>query len=331
MTTRLAEITRAGEIESVHDGAIAVVDVSGKLVASAGDPNLFAFFRSSGKPFQAIPVVESGAADAFGFTPAELALCCASHYGEGFHQAQVSALLVKMGLDVSALQCGIPAGYLTNAFRALQSPSPLQCDCSGKHSGMLATCLHLGYPIENYLDRDHPVQVRIRETVAELCRVPVESLKLAVDGCSVPTFGTTIKAFAIAYSSLGAPEDFEPEHAAALNRLRNAMTTHPENVEGTGGFVTNLMRIAQGSIAVKTGAEGLICLAIPAAKLGIAVRIADGSFRAQPMIVASMLQQLGLATPELIDQIYELHPPKIVNHNQIHVGDIRPVFTLDAA
>ncbi|MEA2527027.1 MAG: hypothetical protein QOF73_4254, partial [Thermomicrobiales bacterium] len=170
MTAILAEVTRGGAVESVHAGTIAVVATDGRLVAWAGDVERFAYFRSSAKPFQAIPVVESGAADAFGFTPAELALCCASHHAERHHQREVAAMLAKLGLTEDALQCGIAlpsddeeAGRILSG---LVPPSPLQCDCSGKHTGMLATCLHLGYPIDSYLEPEHPLQRMIRGIVA---------------------------------------------------------------------------------------------------------------------------------------------------------------------
>jgi L-asparaginase II len=336
MVQVLAEATRGGEVESVHRGSIAVVDVSGRLVASAGDPDLFAYFRSSAKPFQAIPVVESGAADAFGFTPAELALCCASHHAEPHHQAEVAAMLAKMGLDDSALQCGIPlpsdeeeAGRI---LAGLVKPSPLQCDCSGKHSGMLATCLHLGYPIDSYLEPSHPVQKTIRSVVAEMCRVDADELRPATDGCSVPTFGTRLQAFAAAYASLASPERIPDgaglKHRDALSRLRGAMTSHPENVSGKDSLVTNLMNVSNGAIVAKSGAEGLICLAIPAQQLGIAIRIADGSFRAHAVVVPAVLRQLDAVEPCVVDEIVKLHDPAIRNHNGIHVGDLRAAFEL---
>jgi L-asparaginase II len=336
VTVILAEVTRAGAVESVHSGTIAVVDTDGRLVASVGDAETFAYFRSSAKPFQAIPVVESGAADAFGFTPAELALCCASHYAEPHHQRQVQAMLAKIGLDDGALRCGIPlpsdqeeAGRI---IAGLVPRSPLQCDCSGKHTGMLATCVHLGYPIDSYLDPDHPAQRAIRGIVAEVCRVPEDSLRLGSDGCSVPTFGTSIRAFATAYAALAqperVPEDAGGRHATSLNRLRSAMVAHPENVSGTGDLVTDLMAVAGGRIAAKTGAEGLICLALPEHGLGIAIRVADGSFRSHAVIVAAVLRQLKSIDPPIISAILERHRPEVRNHNGWHVGDIRAAFEL---
>jgi L-asparaginase II len=339
MTTILAEATRGDAVESVHAGTIAVVDTDGRLVAWAGDVETFAYFRSSAKPFQAIPVVESGAADAFRFAPAELALCCASHYGEPHHQRDVAAMLAKIGLTKAALRCGAPlptdeeeAGRV---LAGLVPRSPLQCDCSGKHTGMLATCVHLRYPIETYLDPEHPLQRTIRGIIAEVCRVPESGLVLATDGCSVPTFGTSIRAFATAFAVLAQP-DRVPEkaggrHAAALNRLRDAMTTHPENVAGTGDLVTNLMAVAGGRIAAKTGAEGLICLALPERGLGIAIRIADGTYRAHEVVVPAVLEQLGAVDASVIAAVRARNSPEIRNHNGWHVGDLRAAFRLELA
>ncbi|MGI8474914.1 MAG: asparaginase, partial [Thermomicrobiales bacterium] len=284
MTVLLAEMMRGGVVESVHEGTIVVVGVGGELVASAGDPETFAFFRSSAKPFQAIPLIESGAADRFGFTPAELALCCASHNGEPRHQEQVLAMLRKLGLDDGALRCGIVLpGDEPEAGRilaGLKAPSPLQCDCSGKHTGMLAACLHLGFPIDSYLEPEHPLQRRIREVVAEVCRIDPASMPLATDGCSVPTFGASVRAYATAFAALAAPGEAPAgagrEHAAALDRLRSAMIAHPGNVAGVKELVTDLMELGAGGIVAKSGAEGLLCLGFPGRGVGAGGRRGSG-------------------------------------------------------
>lgn len=328
MTTRLAEITRAERVESVHDGAIAVVDSDGRLVASAGNPDLFLYFRSSAKPFQAVPVVESGAADRFGMTPAELALCCASHEGSQHHQDQVRALLGKLGLDESALHCGISGPSDEEAFAriraGLKQPTPLSCDCSGKHSGMLATCLQLGYPVDSYLDPDHPLQQQIKAIIAEVCRVGIDDLVMATDGCSLPTFGSTLRAFARSYAELSRPT----LHDEALNRLRNAMIAWPENVSGEGELVAHLMHFGEGRIVAKSGAEGLICIGLPEHGLGIAIRVADGSFRAHPVLAVEALRQLNAVPTGVLDRLTEVHTPTIYNHNRRIVGERRAVFVL---
>jgi len=340
VTARLAEVLRGGIVESVHEGTVVVADVSGKIVASSGNPDTFAYFRSSAKPFQAIAVVESGAADRFGFTPAELALCCASHSAEAKHQSQVLAMLAKLGLDDSALQCGIPlpideleTALILSGKREL---SPLQCDCSGKHTGMLAAALQLGYPIDSYLEPEHPLQQRIKGVIAEVCRVAPGDLKLATDGCSVPTFGVSIAAMATAFATLAAPNNAPSgcglEHVPALTCLREAMCAHPENVGGSSDRLdTDLMKLSKGAMVAKSGAEGLLCVGIPEHEIGIAIRVADGSYRAHAVAIEQVLSQLDLAGSSLIAAMNEQWDHRIFNHNKRLVGEIRAAFTLKVA
>lgn len=330
MPVVLAEVTRGGIVESVHYGVVAVADVEGTLVAAAGNPGQVAYFRSSAKPFQAIPVVESGAADAYGFTPAELALCCASHAAEARHQAAVATMLAKLGLGPEALQCGAPLPMdEREAARVITGAAPksaLQCDCSGKHTGMLAACLQLGYPIETYLEPAHPLQRTIRSIMAKVLRLDEPELQLATDGCSLPTFGAPLQAFAVAYATLarpeGAPAARGGKHAAAQNRLRAAMLNHPENVAGEHALVTDLMRLANGAIVAKSGAEGLLCL-------GIAIRIADGSFRAHAVVATAVLEQLDLVSTDTVALLLDHHNPVLRNHNGREVGEIRSAVQLE--
>ena len=332
MTAIVAETTRGGITESIHHGVVAVANTDGDLVAGWGDPDLVVFFRSSAKPFQAVPLVECGAADAFGFTPPELALACASHSGEPSHRATATRMLAKIGLTEGDLRCGSPPPYDEVAgartIAGVDPPTPLGCDCSGKHAGMLAACVHLGYPTDSYLDPAHPLQQRIRAVMGEVLRTDPERLPLGVDGCGVPTFAAPVRAFAASYATLAAPERAAPghgsDHAAALNRLRAAMIAHPENVGGTGMLVTDLMALAGGSLVVKSGAEGLLCVGAAAAGLGIAVRILDGSFRAHAVVIAAVLDQLGLVPPSTVSAFLERHEATIRNHVGVAVGELRP-------
>jgi L-asparaginase II len=336
MAVVVAETTRGGITESLHHGVVVAVDAAGEVVAAAGDPEHVVFFRSSAKPFQAIPVIESGAADAFGLTPAELALCCASHAGSPEHQRQVAAFLTKIGLSPADLQCGcpLPADQPEAARVVLGevSPSPLQCDCSGKHTGMLATIVHQGLTIHDYLDPGHPLQRRILGVMAEVMRVPQESIVLGTDGCSLPTFAAPVRAFATAYAALAAPDRVPSgkgrEHADALDRLRSAMTAHPANVSGVGHLVTDLMAITGGRVVAKTGAEGLLCLAIPERELGIAIRVLDGTYRAHAVVAVAALEQLDILDDVTRAAILERDSPELRNHNKRMVGEIRPLLDL---
>jgi len=337
MPAVIAETTRGGITESIHHGIVVAVDADGETIASVGDPEQTIFFRSSAKPFQAIPVIESGAADAFGLTPAELALCCASHAGSPEHQRQVAAMLASFGMTPDDLQCGcpLPMDQAEAARMTLgETPrTPLACDCSGKHAGMLAVIAHEGLSRHDYLDPAHPLQRRILGIMGEVMRMPEETIVLGIDGCSLPTFGAPVRAFATAFAALAAPERVSNgagrEHAAALNRLRAAMTAHPENVAGSGHFVTDLMSLSDDRIAAKSGAEGLICLAVPERGLGIAIRVLDGSFRAHPDVTLEALKQLDILDAPTRAAILARDSPELRNHNGLLVGEIRPAFRLE--
>lgn len=336
MPVALAETTRGGRVESIHHGIVAVVDTDGALVASAGDTDHVVFYRSSAKPFQAVPLVESGAADAFAFTPAELALCCASHVATERHQAAVAAMLAKLGLDDTALKCGAPLPSdkvaAANVLTGATPKSQLQCDCSGKHTGMLATCLHLGEPLDDYRDLKHPVQQRILQVMSKVLRTPKDEIPLGIDGCSLPTFGGSIRAFATSYAALAAPERVPDgagkEHETALNRLRAAMIAHPENVSGDGRDSTDLMAVADGRIVAKGGAEGLFCFGLPEHGLGVAIRVLDGTSRAHAAVAMAVLEQLDLVPASVIEEFGQRHPAVITNHNGMQVGDVRSVVQL---
>ncbi len=337
--TRLADVTRGEIVESVHHGVVVAVDRSGHVVGQAGDPQHVAYFRSSAKPFQAIPVVESGAADAFGFSESDLAFCCSSHNAEPAQQEAVATMLAKIGLGETALRCGIAAPYdemeAARVKAGLVAPSQLQCDCSGKHAGMLATCVHLGWPIESYLEQEHPLQRWIRSIMAEVLRLDEDSILLAPDGCSVPTFGAPMRAFATAYAAFADPEAAPAghgwEHAAALLRLRAAMIAHPNNVAGHGELDTDLIEVTGGRVVAKLGAEGLLCLSVPQRGLGVAIRVLDGSERARRVAAVAALQQLRVLAPAEVDVLRERQDPSITNFNGWRVGEMRPSFQLEVA
>jgi L-asparaginase II len=198
---------------------------------------------------------------------------------------------------------------------------------------MLATCVHLGLPIDGYLDPRHPLQQRVLSVVVALTRMPTAEILTATDGCSLPTFGASIRAFATAYATIASPGKAATgqgrEHAEALLRLRAAMTRHPENVAGHDSLVTDLMRFSQGAIVAKSGAEGLLCLAVPDHEIGIAIKVLDGSFRAHAVVACQVLAELGLVPQEVTRAILDRHDPRLSNHNERHVGDLRPAFALE--
>lgn len=329
MSTVLVEVRRGPVVECRHRGAVAVADATGRLVASAGDPGLLTYLRSAAKPFQALPIVTSGAADTFAFTDEELAVSAASHNGEPTHQLVIGELLTKLGLDDGALRCGVvPPIDRETAARVnagLLTPTPLHCDCSGKHTGMLAVCKQRGWPLETYKDPDHPLQQEIRRVIGDFLGVPSDGITTATDGCGVPTFYTSVAAIARAWATLATPP--EP-YREATRRVLDAMAAAPYMVAGRSRICTDLMNLAAPAVVVKTGAEGVFCMALRERGLGVAFKIEDGNGRGMPTIAASVLTQLGVWNEATAARFLALQSPQIKNHTGTLVGELRPVFTL---
>jgi len=328
--------------ESVHFGAIAVVNASGQLLASWGNPETVTFMRSSAKPFQALPLVESGALEAFGLTGEDLALFCASHAGTDAHVRGVEHIQSMVGLQESDLQCGTHAPLdRATAFR-LQAEgrlaTPNRHNCSGKHTGMLTQAKQLGAPLDTYLSLDNPVQQRILSALAALAATDPADIQLGTDGCSAPNFALPLRAAATAYARLADPQGLPQDRARACDRIFHAMTGYPVMVSGEGRLDTVLMSSLPGVLS-KGGAEGYQGLAIGAQArrggeaLGVAAKISDGDlgFRAQAVMVLSLLKQLGVHGAERLADLPPFGPSEITNHAGLTVGRVEPCFTLDLA
>ncbi len=289
------ESTRGSLVESVHRVSAAVVGADGRLVASVGDPDLVTFWRSSAKPFQALPLLADGAADRFGLGSEELALACASHSSEPVHLAVARRMLERIGCSESDLACGPhpPLGQAVaeEVLRRGTPMSPRWSNCSGKHAGMLALARHHGWPVAGYERAGHPVQDRILVEVERWTGVPAASVVLAVDGCTATCFGLPLRAMALAYARL-AGDGGEP-----AARLRAAMGAHPQLVAGTGRFDTELIRATGGRILAKVGAEGVYGACVVPAGLGIAVKVEDGDMRSAPVALAAVLGALLRVAP----------------------------------
>lgn len=327
----LVEVTRGPLVENVHRGHVAVVDWQGNLLYSAGDPRHLTYWRSSAKPFQALPVVESGAADHFGIEPKELALFCASHSGEKMHTETVLNIFQKIGLDPSLLQCGIHMPYHAETARAMtqsgEKPTSLHSNCSGKHSGMLTLVTHLGYDPATYLQLDHPLQQLILDYVAECSDYPRQEIAIGIDGCGVPVHGLPLFNMALAYARLTRPQG-EEKRIEACMRVTDAMMAHPEMVGGTERFCTDLMRTGHGTLVGKAGAAGVYCVGLMQEGIGIAVKCEDGSGRGRDPVVVEILQQLGALTGEQIAALGKYHRPQNINHRKEKCGEVIPVFKL---
>ncbi|MDQ3862808.1 MAG: asparaginase, partial [Actinomycetota bacterium] len=277
----VAAVRRGALVESVHRGRLAVCDPDGNLLEAVGDPEAYIYARSSAKPFQALPLVLSGAAEAFGLTDRELAVACASHNAEEPHLAAVRSILKKAGLTEDDLQSGAhPPMYGPEAAKLIQSgeePRPIHSNCSGKHAGMLAVCVHEGYETATYRDPDHPLQRRILSLIAEVCGLREDEVLLAGDNCGVPAFALPLRSFATGLARLTTGDALPGELAGAALRIRDAMREHPYMVAGTGRLDTDLMDSTD--LLVKGGAEAVLAAGSQDG-WGMALKISDGSERA---------------------------------------------------
>lgn len=318
--------------ESVHRGHIAAVNLRRETVAFAGNPDYVTFARSAAKPLQAIPLVESGGVSRYHLTDKQIALLCSSHNGEDEHAAEAGAILQALGLDETALTCGVHDPYhqpTADRLRAQgSSPTPLRNNCSGKHSGMLALARLLDVPAGRYAEPSHPVQQRMLQVISEFAGLSAGEITLGTDGCGVPVFALPLRALAYAYARLGNPEDLPQPRAEACRQIVESIRKEPFYVAGTGRFDTRLIEVTQGRILGKMGAEGVFALTIPAQGLGIAVKIEDGAMRALYPAVTETLAQLGLLNASEAEALSEFHKPFIVNCQQAVVGQLLPVLRL---
>jgi L-asparaginase II len=328
----LAEVTRSGLTECVHFGHVVVADPDGRILHAVGDPQFRTYMRSAAKPIQAMAVVRSGAADAFALTDTELAVICSSHYGEPFHVQAVQGILSKIGLSFGDLRCGratsLNPAYALRLARQGADPAPQYNDCSGKHAGMLAACVHHGWSLNDYLDPDHPLQRENRRNMAAVCGLTDEEIGIGVDGCSAPVFALPLAAMARAYARLAVPATMPAGLGVTVPRIWRAMTTHPEMIAGTGGFCTELMRHTGGRLLGKLGAEGIYCIAVRPHGVAIALKIADGNSRAIPPVALQALAELDVLTPAEKDSLASFAIPQNVNDVGTVVGTVRPAYRL---
>ena len=263
----LVEVTRGGATESAHRGSIAVVDADGRSVFSLGEADRAVFPRSAVKALQALPLIETGAADRYGLTQAELALACSSHSGEPRHVEAAASMLAKAGRDATCLECGTHWPSNEQAARALaaagKEPTALNNNCSGKHSGFICVACATGDDPRGYVRPDHPVQRRIKGVLEEMMGVSLPDAARGVDGCSIPTYASPLSGLARAFARLGTGRGLSPDRAAAAKRLREAVAAEPFMVAGSRRFDTNVMRALGDKVFTKTGAEGVYCAAFP--------------------------------------------------------------------
>lgn len=353
------ELTRGETVESVHFGTIAVVDTRDRLLAWVGNPQAVTFLRSSAKPLQAIPLIENGGVEAYQLTDKEIAILCASHAGTDEHVATLQAIQAKVGITENDLLCGLEMPGHPSTAEALrqrgEKPTPNRHNCSGNHTGILAyqrlkQARSEQFPAElPYTDPHNPVQVDILATFAEMCGISPAEVQLGTDGCSIPTFAVPLRNAALAYARLCDPTLIDACRATACRKITASMLAHPDMVGGPDSFDTRLMRVAQGRVVSKGGAEGYQALGIfpgalsPASPaMGVAIKISDGDLgghsvppaynlgHARPAVAMEVLRQLGLLTDQETASLSGYGPSfTIFNARKIGVGVGRPCFSLE--
>ncbi|HLS06930.1 MAG TPA: asparaginase [Bacillota bacterium] len=334
-TTKPIKVYRGDYVESTHDIHIAVVKSNGQLLAYYGDSHRLTFARSSMKPLQAIPTVESGAVDTYGIHDKQLSLFCASHSGEPFHREAVMQVLEKLNLQEEHLQCGTHVPRHTDSYHQLIRQggelTPVFSNCSGKHSGMLAGSVKQKMDVASYRELSHPYQQQILDVIADVTGYERESIATSVDGCGVPVHRVPLYNIALSFSRLAKSADWTDgsrERKEALTRIRKAMIAYPEMVAGTNEFDTDLMKTFAGRIVAKGGAEGVHCFGDTKTGIGVAVKVEDGNSRARTVVSMEVLRQLTIGNESLWSQLDQYRQAPVLNARDESVGSVTANFNL---
>jgi L-asparaginase II len=325
----VVEVSRGAMVESRHRAAAAVVDAKGAVVRAWGDVERPVYGRSALKPLQALPLLESGAADRYGLGAAEIALACASHGGEPRHVDLAMAWLARIGCGVDDLECGSHAPFHEASAEALllagRRADARYNNCSGKHAGFLSTARHLGEPTQGYIRHEHPVQQRVLGTLEQLTGLRLGDAPRGIDGCGIPVIAIPLGHIALAMARLADPDaELPPARAAAARRILAAMAAEPFLVAGSGRFCTRVMEVAGAKVALKTGAEGVYVAALPTLGLGVALKVDDGAGRAAEVAMGRILRHLKLLDADEERSLAEVFVPPIANRAGRETGSVRP-------
>ncbi len=335
----LATAIRGETIESIHRGHLIIVSGAGEIVAQSGNPETVTFWRSSAKPFQALPFILSGAARHFGFSEKEIALACGSHSGESFHVETVKKMLEKAGFTEKNLRCGAHLPFDAKTAEEMtcsgEKPTQLHNNCSGKHAAMLALSGHIGADVKTYEQLENTVQQKVLEVVSAFTDVPESEIKIGIDGCALPNFALPISAMARAFARLVfPPKDFNEKLRKACRQIVSAMMNFPEMIGGTKRLDTLLMQAAPGKIISKVGAEGVYLAGILPNEqwktgLGIAFKVEDGDDqRARAVVAIKLLRQIGILDESSDENLREYSPIILKNRRGDAVGKIVADFDL---
>jgi len=327
-TPVLVEVVRGDMVESRHRARVAIVDADGRVVRAWGDIEHPIYGRSAIKPLLALPLLESGAADAFGLDDAQIALACASHNGEERHVKTVNEWLARIGLSADDLECGAHYPYDEPTAQAMQArgekPTRAHNNCSGKHAGFLSTALYLGDPIKDYIQYTHPVQQRLLGILEQMCGLDLGQAPRGIDGCGIPVIGIPLGNTAMAMARLADPGGLPPARAAAARRILRAMAAEPFMVAGSKRFCTGIMEVTGLRALVKTGAEGVYAAALPDLGLGVCIKAEDGAHRASEVVMGQVLRHLGIIDDVQAVHLSHLLTPVVRNWAGTPTGHICP-------
>lgn len=328
----VVEATRGNWIESAHRGAGAVVDADGRVVMAFGDVERPVYPRSAVKALQALPLVESGAADRLGLSDKEIALSCASHSGGEDHVATARAMLAKAGFDERVLECGVHWPLGEEEARALarsgRTPTALHNNCSGKHAGFVCLSCEMGVDPKGYVAPDHAVQREVTAAIEAMTGARLSEEMRGVDGCAIPTYAVPLIALARGFARLGTGRGLPQGRGNAAARIRASVAAHPVTVAGRGRFDTEVMRLLGARAFTKAGAEGVFCAALPEAGLGLAVKADDGAGRAAQVMIAALIRRFGGFDDETAARLERFVSPRLLNWNGAEVGRLRPAGPL---
>ncbi len=329
----LVDIMRGEMVESRHRGAVALVNNAGETLLALGDIDEAIYPRSAIKPLQTISLLESGAAKHFGLSDAEISLACASHGGEPVHVQGVEQWLHTLSLDNRDLACGVHAPLHAPAAATLiaqgQSPSAAHNNCSGKHAGFLTLARHWDADTRSYTTRDHPTQVAWRDVLCELSDDDLSVRPHGIDGCGIPVVGLPLRNVALAMARFADPRQLGKVRRTAIARIQQALTTQPLMMAGTGRLCTETIRLTQGRALIKTGAEGVYTGAVPAAGIGIALKIDDGHTRAAECAIATVLRRINALDDGEWRQLQALACPPVFNVTGKPVGRTQAAEALE--
>ena len=328
----VVEATRGDLVESSHRGVGAVVDADGRVAMAFGDVERAVYPRSAVKALQALPLVESGAADSLGLSGKEIALACASHSGSEAHVATARGMLNKAGYDEPALECGAHWPLGEDEARALarsaRVPTALHNNCSGKHAGFICLSCAMGIDPKGYVAPDHPVQREVAASIEAITGARLSEEMRGVDGCAIPTYAVPLVTLARGFARLGTGYGLSQARRDAVARIRAAVAAHPLTVAGRGRFDTEVMSLLGARVFTKSGAEGVFCAALPRSGFGLAVKADDGSGRAAQVMIAALIHRFGGFDEETSARLMRFVSPRLLNWNGAEVGLLRPAGPL---